>query len=200
MTAIDPPGPIHGRATLPVLSVDLEAVAVAFGLPRALQVVSHHPGADGTWRARAGRDNFAVKVIAGADDWSRTQITRQGQLELAAAGAGVAMPEILPPMAPALGLCAAVDGHLVEVHRWVDTLPGDTRVDHPALHGWLGRTLALLHGLVPLGRDEDGDVAHAYAVHPLADWASGSPTPTGSASHGPPSVRSCFTSSQRRPS
>jgi len=62
-----------------------------------------------------------------------------------------------------------VDGQLVEVHRWVDTLPGNAQVDQPALHRWLGRTLVLLHGLVPLGPEHE-ELAQAYAVPPIADW------------------------------
>ncbi len=151
--------------------VDLEAVSVAFGLPGSLEVVSHHPGASGTWRLRSSSgDGFALKVLTAVDDQARTRVVHQGQLELAPSAARVAMPEVVAPLSPALGLCADVDGQLVEVHRWVDTLPGDAQVDPGALHRWLGRTLALLHGLVPLGQEHD-ELARAYAVPPVADWA-----------------------------
>lgn len=150
--------------------VDLAAVSVAFGLSRSLEVVSHHPGASGTWRLRGGVDGFALKVLTALDDRARTRTVHQGQLELAALAAGVAMPEVVAPISPALGLCADVDGQLIEVHRWVDTLPGNAQVDLKALHRWLGRTLALLHGLVPLGQEND-ELAQAYAVPPVADWA-----------------------------
>lgn len=150
--------------------VDLAAVRVAFGLPRPLEVVSHHPGASGTWRLRsAGVDGFAMKVVTALDDRTRTQVVRQGELELASSAAGIAVPEVVAPLSPALGLCADVDSQLVEVHRWVDTLPGDAHVDPRALHRWLGQTLALLHGLIPLDREDD-ELAHAYTVYPVADW------------------------------
>lgn len=150
--------------------VDLEAVSVAFGLPRSLEVVSHHPGASGTWRLRSRVGNgFALKVLTAPDDRARTRVVHQGQLELAASAAGVAMPEVVAPLSPGLGLCADVDGQLVEVHRWVDTLSGNAQVDPPALLRWLGRTLALLHGLVPLGQEHE-ELARAYAVPPVADW------------------------------
>jgi len=155
----------------PVVPVDLAAVRAAFGLPRPLEVISYHPGASGTWHLRSGRvDAFALKVTVKRDDWARTQIVRQGQLELAAAGAGIAMPQLVVPRTLALGVCAEVNGHLVEIHHWVDTLPSGTQVDPEALHRWLGGTLALLHSLVPLGHDDEAELAHAYAVHPMADW------------------------------
>jgi len=80
------------------------------------------------------------------------------------------MPEVVAPLSPALGLCADVDGQLVVVHCWVDTLPGNAQVDLTALHRRLGRTLVLLHGLVPLGQEYD-ELAQAYALPPVADWA-----------------------------
>lgn len=171
-----PPGlsvaPVVEPPTLPVLPVDLGAVQAAFGIPRTLEVVSYHPGASGTWRMRAGVESFAVKVLTAGDEWRRTQLVRQSELEQAAALAGVAMPDVVAPLVPGLGLCAQVGNHLLEAHRWVDTLPGGRQVDPAALHRWLGRTLALLHSLVPLGRESDDDVGQAYAVHPMADWAA----------------------------
>lgn len=162
---------VGGLLAMPVVPVDLDAVRAAFGLTHAVEVVSHHPGASGVWRLRAGVDTFAVKVLPAGEDWTRRQIARQGHLERAAAAAGVAMAEVVTPCAAALGLCAEVGGQLVEVHRWVDAIPENTRVDPAGLHRWLGRTLAVLHGLIPLRSDQDGDLAQSYAVHPLADWA-----------------------------
>lgn len=161
------------RAATPMSSVpvDLEAVRAAFGFARSLDVVSYHAGASGTWRVRSGTvDSFALKVLPELDDRTRTQVVHQADLEQAAAGAAVAMPEVVAPVTPALGLCAEVNGQLVEVHRWVDTLPDDIQVDPRCLHGWLGRTLALVHGLLPVGRDQDTELAQAYAVHPVAAW------------------------------
>lgn len=69
--------------------VDLAEVGVAFGPPRSLEVVSHHPGASGTWRLRlGGGDSFALKVLDSFDDWTRSQVVQQGQLESAASAAG----------------------------------------------------------------------------------------------------------------
>ncbi len=155
----------------PPLPVDLEAVRAAFGLPESLEVVNYHHGASGTWRLRSGRvDAFALKVTARLDDWTRAQLIRQGQLEQAALDAGMAMPEVVAPLRATLGLCAEVDGQLVGVHRWVDTLPGGKHIDPEVLHRWLGGTLALLHQLIPLSRDGEPDLAQAYGVHPMADW------------------------------
>lgn len=155
----------------PLVPVDLEAVRAAFGLPQSLEVVSYHHGASGTWRLKSGSvDTFAVKVTAKLDDWTRTQHIRQGQLEQAAPNAGVAMPEVVAPLFTTVGLSAEVDGQLVGVHRWVDTLPGGKHVDPEALRRWLGGTLALLHQLIPLGRHEDAELAQAYGVHPMEDW------------------------------
>lgn len=153
--------------------VDLGAVQVAFGLPHCLEVVSYHHGASGVWRLRSGSgEGFALKVTGLPNEWWRTQLVRQAQLEEAASLAGLAMPEVVAPLSAALGLSAEVDGVLVEVHRWVDSLPNEGQVAPEVLHRWLGETLVVLHSLIPAGQDVAADLDQAYAVHPMADWST----------------------------
>jgi len=151
--------------------VDLEVLTDAFGLPGPLEVISHHPGSSGVWRVGTrGRDCYAVKVLRADDGWTRDRVRDQALVEVAASRAGLAVPEPVLPRRPGLGLRAELHGHLVEVHRWVDVLPGDSRTDDTALHRWLGQTLAILHTLLPAGRDDADARRHAYRVHPITDW------------------------------
>lgn len=158
------------KSAVAKMGVDLGALQAAFGLPRQPEVVSHHHGAEGVWRVRSTGVDFAFKVKGQVDDdWTRTQAVNQSRLELAALKAGVPMPEVVEPRSAAFGLCAEIAGFLVELHRWVEPLPDGRQTEPAALHQWLGATLSLLHTLIPL--DGDDDLARAYAIHPVADWA-----------------------------
>jgi len=151
--------------------VDLEVLADTFGLPGPLEVISHHPGSNGVWRVGTrSRDCYAVKTLRADDGWTRDRVSDQALVEVAASRAGLAVPEPVLPRRPGPGLCAELHGHLVQVHRWVDVLPGDARTDDTALHRWLGQTLATLHTLLPTGRDDADAHRHAYRVHPVTDW------------------------------
>jgi hypothetical protein len=81
------------------------------------------------------------------DDW----LAEAFQLELRAIDAGVQAPA--PVASPQTGGClawvpgAGADAVPVRVHQWVDAAPLGTGVVTPETARWVGRTLAILHGL-----------------------------------------------------
>ncbi|MFN8149235.1 MAG: aminoglycoside phosphotransferase family protein [Candidatus Nanopelagicales bacterium] len=133
---------------------DPSDVLRAFGLPG--DVVAVEP-VEGGWsntvlRVATTEGAYAVKVLRnpwGECRW-RDWLAEGWRVELAARGAGVAMPEPVPGPKGEVSLDVAADGGpvAVRVHRWVEgarTVPREP-VDVP-LARWVGATLARVHGL-----------------------------------------------------
>jgi hypothetical protein len=145
----------------------LNAVAAAFDLGAPVDRPAALPGGGPArrWRLRTGRGTWMVKTCAVPAAWELEQMRDAGTLELAAYGAGVAMPRPVEPPGPAVGLWRALDGGYARVSAWVEGIsPPDVTV---SLAGWLGRTMAAIDRLdLPV----DPAAGVAYVLHPMADW------------------------------
>jgi aminoglycoside phosphotransferase (APT) family kinase protein len=130
-------------------------VLAAFGLAGEVTAYAEVSGgwSNRVWRLSTSRGDYAVKELRNA--WGEPRwlewLAEGWRVERAAIDAGIAAPEPVP--APDGGCVLDVeraDGSgtaPVRLHRWVDaaTVPR-TVVDLP-LAGWVGTTLAALHGL-----------------------------------------------------
>ena len=134
---------------------DPGAVLAAFGLSGE---VTAYDDVQGGWSNRVLRlatthGDYAVKVLRnawGEPRW-REWLAEGWRLELAARRAGVRIPE---PVAALDGGCVAdvtpsegVDAVPVRLHRWVTAAQVPREPVPPGLAGWVGHTLASLHGL-----------------------------------------------------
>jgi Ser/Thr protein kinase RdoA (MazF antagonist) len=119
-------------------------VAEVFGLARpAGDLVPLAYGTSQTWTLDTRDGRVLVKHVE-ADDW-RDGFARAMTVERRALGAGISMACPLPPVGPAFGYAADLDGvGLVRAYEWIDGRPLAPTDD---VADWLGGTLARLHGL-----------------------------------------------------
>ncbi|WP_460518078.1 phosphotransferase enzyme family protein [Flindersiella endophytica] len=130
-----------------------DALARAFGLGRAEELVHVRSGDTDTWRldTSAGRyflkgyrDNSAGRFMAGS---LRDQLEAAMEFEQLAFHAGVDLPKPIQPAGTVNGRLTEIEGRLFRAYRWVEHRPlrgGDD------IAGWLGRTMARIHQLRPL--------------------------------------------------
>ena len=120
------------------------------------------PGSVPVWRVDTARGAFHVKAWLrhGEWEWLKQSLEGVAEIELAAARAGVDMPE---PIA----LNERIDGFNVTVHRWCEgatVQPGDD------VAGWIGATLAKLHTIPPPKAGPDDALDAFYAAYPADAW------------------------------
>ncbi len=140
----------------PLERPDPGEVLAAFGMPGEATAYVEVAGgwSNQVLRLSTTHGDYAVKVLRnawGEPRW-REWLAEAWRLELAALGAGVAMP--VPVRSPSTGSCLAdvarSDGSgevAVRVHRWVDSSALPREPVGPDLARWVGRTLATVHRL-----------------------------------------------------
>ncbi|TCC45080.1 aminoglycoside phosphotransferase family protein [Kribbella capetownensis] len=148
------------------------AIAEAFALGEPLgDLVLVRRGDTDTWRLETVTGSYFVKGY-----WSSTaQFTPGGltdQLEVAMAfenralAAGIDQAEPIAPVDPVLGWITRINERLFRVYRWVESRPLAADDD---ITEWLGRTLAQVHQLQPVGASGLPDWWRT-ALGPRADW------------------------------
>lgn len=113
------------------------------------------------WRLDTSTGSYFVKgYLQDVTD----QLTVAMAFEGRALEAGLDMPEPVEPADPVVGWAARVEDRLFRVHRWIEPLSCAPDVDI-----WLGRTMAQVHQLEPLG---GGDLPEWWrqAIKPPAVW------------------------------
>jgi len=127
----------------------------AFGLGEPLgELVLVRRGDTDTWRLETTGGTHFVKgywaetggqfVAGGLDDQLRVAMA----FEARALAAGVDMAEPVAPVDPVVGWATRIGDRLFRVHRWIESRglePGDD------IGEWLGRTMAQVHQLRPVG-------------------------------------------------
>ncbi|WP_410786516.1 phosphotransferase [Kribbella sp. C-35] len=123
-----------------------EEVARAFdlGTPDGALIHVRRGDAD-TWRLDTSTGSYFVKGYFPATDVHQMAVAMA--FERQALASGVAMPEPITPADPLLGWVARIDDRLFRVYRWIEQSQPDQDVS-----AWLGRTMAQVHQLQPLGR------------------------------------------------
>ncbi|WP_371406784.1 aminoglycoside phosphotransferase family protein [Kribbella sp. NBC_00662] len=125
-----------------------EEVVVAFGLGEADGGLVHfrRGGAD-VWRLETSRGTYFVKgYFPGSDEQLIDQLAVAMAFEREARTAGVNMPEPVAPIDPVLDWLTRIEDRLFRVYRWIEH-----RTDDRDVSTWLGRTMADIHQLQPLG-------------------------------------------------
>jgi Ser/Thr protein kinase RdoA (MazF antagonist) len=122
-----------------------EEIALAFelGTPDGDLVHVRRGDAD-AWRLNTSTGSYFVKGYLPAVDLRQLAVAMA--FERRALAAGVDMPEPITPADPLLGWVTRVDDRLFRVYRWIEHSQPDQDVS-----AWLGRTMAQVHQLQPLG-------------------------------------------------
>ncbi len=140
-----------------------EEVAVAFGLGRPNGDLVHVRRGDAdTWRLDTSTGSYFVKGYFPAADMHQLAIAMA--FERQALAAGVDMPEPIAPTDPLLGWVTRVDDRLFRVYRWIEH-----QTPEPDISTWLGRTMAQIHQLQPLG---PGGLPEWWRQAPPETWES----------------------------
>ncbi|MGW1339595.1 aminoglycoside phosphotransferase family protein [Kribbella sp. NPDC002412] len=147
------------------------AAAFELGEPVGALELVRRGGCD-TWRLETDAGRFFVK---GYLPGSAGQFTPGGLLDQLAVAmdfeqrartAGVDLPEPVVPVEPVVGWATRIEDRLFRVDRWIESRPLDADDD---ISEWLGRTMAQVHQLQPLGRAGLPDWWRT-ALRPQADW------------------------------
>lgn len=120
------------------------ALAFDLGTPDGDLIHVRRGDAD-TWRLDTSTGSYFVKGYFPAADVHQLAVAMA--FERRALAAGVNMPEPIAPAEPLLGWVTRVDDRLFRVYRWIEHSQHDQDVS-----AWLGRTMAQVHQLQPLGR------------------------------------------------
>ncbi|MFI5692213.1 phosphotransferase enzyme family protein [Kribbella sp. NPDC051586] len=138
-----------------------EEIAVAFGLGEPVgELVRVRRGDADTWRLETVGGSYFVKGFVGFD---RRRVAVGMGFEGRVREAGVDVPEPIAPIDPLLGWVARIGARPVRVYRWVEGV-GERDVSV-----WLGRTMARVHQVQPVGQVGLPEWWRA-AVHPAATW------------------------------
>ncbi|TCC40784.1 phosphotransferase enzyme family protein [Kribbella speibonae] len=140
-----------------------EAIALAFDLGRPNGGLVHVRSGDAdTWQLNTSTGSYFVKGYLPAVDVH--ELAAAMAFERRALAAGVDMPQPITPTDPVLGWVTVVDDRLFRVYRWVEH-----RTPEPDVSTWLGRTMAQIHQLQPLGQAALPQWWQ-QAVHPPETW------------------------------
>lgn len=123
-----------------------EGIALAFdlGTPDGDLIHVRRGDAD-TWRLDTPTGSYFVKGYFPTADLHQLAVAMA--FEHQALASGVHMPEPITPTDPLLGWITRVDDQLFRVYRWIEH-----QTPEPDSSTWLGRTMAQVHQLRPLGR------------------------------------------------
>ncbi|TCC43186.1 aminoglycoside phosphotransferase family protein [Kribbella sindirgiensis] len=140
-----------------------EGIALAFelGAPDGDLIHVRRGDAD-TWRLNTSTGSYFVKGYLPAVDVH--ELTVAMEFERRALASGVHTPDPVMPIDPLIGWVSRVEDQLFRVYRWIEPR---TRV--PDISTWLGRTMAQVHQLQPLGR-AGLPQWWRQAVHPPETW------------------------------
>jgi len=152
-------------------TADVIAETFALGEPVADLVLVRRGDTD-TWRLETATGAYFVKGY-----WSSTggQSTAGGLTDQLAAAmafedraraAGIDLAEPIAPVDPTLGWVKQINERLFRVYRWIEHRPLE---DDDDIADWLGRTMAQVHQLEPLGAAGLPDWWRT-ALRPRADW------------------------------
>ncbi len=146
------------RSTAPAFSI-----ASAFGLSRpAGPLTPYRYRSSPTWILDTADARFLVKQVEVAG--RESTVEHAARFERQVGAAGLAVPRPVPPVGPAVGFAAAVDGlDWVRLYHWID---GRDLADDEDVTGWLGATLAALHAIEPAA----GPDPHTYGIRPVEQW------------------------------
>lgn len=122
-----------------------EQIALAFdlGTPDGDLVHVRRGDAD-TWRLDTSTGSCFVKGYFPAADVHQLAVATA--FERQALAAGVDMPKPIAPVDPLFGWVARIEDRLFRVYRWIE------HSHDQDVSAWLGRTMAQVHQLQPLGR------------------------------------------------
>ncbi|MFI6676271.1 phosphotransferase enzyme family protein [Kribbella sp. NPDC050470] len=148
-------------------------IAAAFELGEAVgELDLVRRGDTDTWRLETATGEYFVKGY-----WPDTggqftsgglldQLTMAMDFEQRAHSAGIDLAEPVAPVDPVAGWVTRVEDRLFRVYRWIASRPLSADDD---ISEWLGRTMAQVHQLQPLGRAGLPEWWRT-ALKPQADW------------------------------
>jgi Ser/Thr protein kinase RdoA (MazF antagonist) len=120
-------------------------VAMAFGLGEPTRELVHFRRGDAdTWRLDTSTGSYFVKGYFSID--MIDELAGAMRFERRARAAGIDMPEPVMPIDPLRDWLTRIDDRLFRVYRWIEHRPYDADVST-----WLGRTMACVHRLQPVG-------------------------------------------------
>lgn len=141
-----------------------EAVARAFdlGTPDGDLIHVRRGDAD-AWRLDTSTGSYFVKGYLPSSGVPE-QLAAAMTFERRALAAGVDMPQPVAPTDPLLGWVTRIEDQLFRVYRWIEHSQPDRDIS-----AWLGRTIAQVHQVQPLGR---GSLPEWWrqAVHSPETW------------------------------
>lgn len=143
-----------------------EQIALAFdlGTPDG-DLVPVRRGDAETWRLDTSSGSYFVKgYFPAAGVHITDQLAAAMAFERRALDAGVDMPTPIAPAEPLLGWVTLVENRLFRVYRWLE----QQTFEHD-IAAWLGRTMAQVHQVQPLGR-AGLPQWWRQAVHPPETW------------------------------